>query len=148
MAIDQLKFHCKRCNCEASSVKKDDMTYTVKCANESCELSLRLVHPHTVNLSLPLATLQDNLRDYFIVEQRAMDTAIDLRVWLFCEEHGPVGTFGPGGAMVGCDMCTVPLLVFEVTDEGEFKHLSSPRFRHFTPTASCQMAGGSNCREP
>ena len=126
MAIVQLKFHCKRCNCEASPVKKDDTTYTVKCASESCELSLRLVHPHTVNLSLPLATLQDNLRDYFIVEQRAMDTAIDLRVWLFCEEHGPVGTLGPGGAMVGCDKCTVPLLVFEVTDEGEFKRLSSP----------------------
>ena len=101
MAIDQLKFHCKRCNCEASPVKKDDTTYTVKCASESCELSLRLVHPHTVNLSLPLATLQDNRRDYFIVEQRAMDTAIDLRVWLFCESMDQLAPLAPAGPWSG-----------------------------------------------
>ena len=69
MEISQLKFNCTRCNYEASPTQKDDTTYTVKCCNEQYKLSMPLVHPRTVNLSLAFGTLKDNLRDYFIVER-------------------------------------------------------------------------------
>ena len=127
MTIDQLKFYCKRCMLEANPVKKDATSYTVKCGNDSCKLSLQFVAPRTVKLSLRLGTLQDNLRDYFVVEKQAMDIAADLRVWLFCDEHGHVGILGLGsGCMVGCSECTTSLLVCEVSDGGEFRFSSPP----------------------
>ena len=68
MQIDQLKFNCTECNLEASPTLKESGTYTVKCSNEQCKLGVVFVQPRIVNTSLALGTLEDNLRDYFIVE--------------------------------------------------------------------------------
>ena len=50
------------------SLLKESGTYTVKCSNEQCKLGVVFVQPCIVNTSLALGTLEDNLRDYFIVE--------------------------------------------------------------------------------
>ena len=69
MEVGQLKFNCTECNFEAIPAKGDGTTYTVKCSNKECSLSIEFVQPRIVNLSLALGTLEDNLRDYFSVEK-------------------------------------------------------------------------------